>query len=400
MKTHRTIRYRLHPRTEAKARKLHELAGACRFVWNHFVAKLRDEYVFYGKADPRWYTLNKQFSNLRRAYPWLQDYSAHIVRLSLKPIETTYREFYKGRGGLPKFHGKHTHGPSFQIATGLFKLNGTSLHIQRIGQVTLVGNNPYPEAKAVSGTIKCEAGKWYAYISYEIQAEESMEAVKEVGIDRNVGQITCSDGEVYLQERNLRLEVRRKRYQRMMARRQKGNRKKGINPSNRYLKAKTLCRKTSKAIEQNRTNWCHKTSREIADRYNVVYLEDLKIRNMSASAKGDMENPGKNVKAKAGLNRVILASGWGKLEQCLGYKATVTKVPAAYTSQTCHQCGSNDRNNRKTQADFHCLSCGHRDNADLNAALNILASGNGAAGRGGGGVTRPVKRQMDAGVPF
>ena len=75
MKTHRTIRYCLHPRTEAKVRKLYELAGACRFVWNHFVAKLRDEYVFYGKADPRWYTLNKQFSNLRRAYPWLQDYS-------------------------------------------------------------------------------------------------------------------------------------------------------------------------------------------------------------------------------------------------------------------------------------------------------------------------------------
>ena len=393
MKAHRTIRYRLHPRTEGKAHKLHELAGACRFVWNHFVGKLQDDYRFYGKVNPSWYTIGKQFTNLKKFHPWLNDYSANIVKLSLKPLENNYKQFWKGQGGLPRFHGKQVHAPSFPILTRLFKLNGSSLHIQKIGQVTLTGDNPYPNAKPVSGTIKYEAGKWYAYIVFEVEIISLPASLKEVGIDRNVRQITCSDGEVYELAKNLRLEFRRKRYQRMMARRQRGNRKQGIKPSNRYNKARCLYQKTSQKIVQERTNWCHQTSREIANKYNVIYLENLNTKGMTASAKGTADAPGKNVSQKSGLNKAILSSGWYKLDQCLSYKSTVIKVPAAYTSQACNQCGCIDKNNRKTQADFHCQACGHRDGADLNAALNILASGIGAAGRGDGGVTRSVKRQ-------
>ena len=142
MKIHRTIRYRMHPNTQAKARKLHALAGACRFVWNHFIGALRDEYVAYGTCDPRWYALGPRFTNLRKQLPWLQDYSCAIVHLSLKPIETCYKRFWKGEGGLPKFHGKHTHAPSIPLGSGMFKLQGDFLHIQKIGQLKLTGNNP------------------------------------------------------------------------------------------------------------------------------------------------------------------------------------------------------------------------------------------------------------------
>ena len=256
------------------------------------------------------------------------------MKLSLKPLETNYKKFWKGQGGLPKFHGRYTHASSFPLASGLFKLNGNSLHIQKIGQVALEGNNLYKDGKPVSGTVKHEAGKWYAYIVYEVQIATQPASIKEVGIDRNVNQITCSDGEVYEFARNLRLEVRRKRYQRMMARRQQGSRKQGIKPSNRYNKARHLYQKTNQKIVQERTNWCHQTSREISDKYNVVYLEDLKIGNMTGSAKGTINAPGKNISQKSGLNKAILGSGWGKLEQCLSYKSNVVKVPAAYTSQS------------------------------------------------------------------
>ncbi len=94
-----------------------------------------------------------------------------------------------------------------------------------------------------------------------------------------------------------------------------------------------------------------------------------------------------------------LRDDYAKLDQCLGYKSNVVKVPAAYTSQKCRACGHTAKQNRKTQSDFHCVKCGHRANADINAALNILASGNGAAGRGGGGITRPVKRQIEQKFP-
>ncbi|MCY3803957.1 MAG: transposase [Gammaproteobacteria bacterium] len=399
MRTHRTIRYRLHPNTQAKARKLHELAGACRFVWNHFVGVLKDEYVAYGKCDPHWYSLGPRFTRLRRQISWLQRYSANIVRLSLKPIETGYRQFWKGEGGLPKFHGRHTHAPSIPLAAGLFKIQGDWLHVQCIGQLKLSGNNPYPEGKPVSGTLRHECGKWYAYITYEVEIIALPSSIKAVGIDRNVGQVARSDGVLYYTPDMARLEARKRRYQRMMARRQKGNRKQGIQPSNRYLKAKQLHARTHRKIVQARTDWCHQVSREIADDYTLVYMEDLDTKAMTKSAKGTADNPGKNVKQKTSLNREIRGSSWSRLEQCLGYKSRVMKVNPAYTSWMCHACRHIDRKNRKTRAYHECVACGHRDHADVNAALNILAFGNGASGRGGGGGTRPVKRQTDTEVP-
>ena len=160
-----------------------------------------------------------------------------------------------------------------------------------------------------------------------------------------------------------RLESRRCRYQRMMARRQGPSRWSKSKPLHRYLVAKGRARRASMVIMQTRTSWCHQVSREIADKYGKVYLEGLNIKGMVASAKGNAENPGKNVRAKLGLNKAMPASAGGKLEQCLSYKTQVVKVPAAYTSQTCSECG-------------------YRANADVNAALNIKAFWNGASARG------------------
>ena len=97
---------------------------------------------------------------------------------------------------------------------------------------------------------------------------------------------------------------------------------------------------------------------------------------MTKSAKGTIENPGKHVKQKSGLNKAILESCWSILEQCLSYKTELIKVPASYTSQRCHKCGHIDQDNRKTQSKFKCISCGHIANADVNAALNIEVIGN------------------------
>ena len=118
---------------------------------------------------------------------------------------------------------------------------------------------------------------------------------------------------------------------------------------------------------------------------------------MTRSAKGTVDALGKNVKQKAGLNRNILATGWGQFEQMLTYKCReVIKVPAAYTSQRCHACGHTEKANRKTQKVFKCEACGHKINADYNASANILASGIGAAARGGAYPSgSPMSREMD-----
>ncbi len=126
----------------------------------------------------------------------------------------------------------------------------------------------------------------------------------------------------------------------------------------------------------------HNLSRQIVDAYEMIAIEDLQLANMTASAKGTTENPGRNVKAKAGLNRSMLNASMRNFRIMLEYKAEaaggdVMAVDPAYTSQTCSECGYIDRANRPTQSRFCCIKCGFELNADINAARNILTNAQG-----------------------
>ncbi len=238
--------------------------------------------------------------------------------------------------------------------------------------------------------MKRECGKWYAVVLYRVPASEvtKPDDGKAVGVDMNVGQVTTSDGEIIRLDtaRLERLEARKRRYQRKLARQVRG--------SNRRALTKLRLAKVSRNIRCFRDNWHHHASKHVAAKASTVVVEKLNTKGMTASAKGDVENPGTNVRQKAGLNRSILNTGWHGIKTKLDYKAgNVVEVNPRYTSQTCNECGVVDIRNRRTQARFECVACGHIDNADINAALNILALGTGVAGRGGGGVARPVKRQ-------
>jgi len=124
-----------------------------------------------------------------------------------------------------------------------------------------------------------------------------------------------------------------------------------------------------------RKDWVEKTSAMLATQFDVIRFEKLVIKNMTASAKGTVAEPGRHVAAKAGLNRAILAQGWGQLRARTEQKAPgrVEDVPAPYTSLRCSACGWIEKHSRKSQAEFSCVSCGFACNADLNAAINIAA---------------------------
>ena len=113
----------------------------------------------------------------------------------------------------------------------------------------------------------------------------------------------------------------------------------------------------------------------------MIVIEDLKVSNMSKSAAGTIDEPGRNVAAKSGLNLAMLDQGWHEMRRQLEYKqlwrgGEVQAVNPAYTSQTCACCGHIAKENRKTQADFVCVECGYEVNADINGARNILARWN------------------------
>ena len=131
----------------------------------------------------------------------------------------------------------------------------------------------------------------------------------------------------------------------------------------------------------------------------MIACEDLKVANMSKSASGTLENKGRNVKAKSGLNKSILDQGWGMMIDMLEYKqhwtgGLLVKVNPQYTSQTCFECKHIAKENRRTQAKFECVKCGHKANADVNAAKNILAAGHAVlSAEGGCGKGRPMKQK-------
>jgi transposase len=143
-----------------------------------------------------------------------------------------------------------------------------------------------------------------------------------------------------------------------------------------------------------RKDWAEKTSTDLARRFDVIRVEHLQIRNMIRSAKGTAEAPGKNVAAKAGLNKAIHANGRGLLVRRLEDKAPgrVERVAPAYTSQRCSACGQIARESCESQAAFLCVACGYAANADVNAARNI-AAGHAVKARGGDATRRPVNRE-------
>jgi putative transposase len=155
---------------------------------------------------------------------------------------------------------------------------------------------------------------------------------------------------------------------------------KKVKFSANWKKQKKKIARLYERIANARHDFLHKASTLISKNHAMVVVEDLKVRNMSKSAKGDLADPGRNVKAKSGLNRSILDQGWAMFIQMLQYKQTwlggeVIKVNPQHTSQTCPECHHVSKDNRTSQSRFKCVACGYTENADLVGALNVLARG-------------------------
>jgi transposase len=232
------------------------------------------------------------------------------------------------------------------------------------------------------------AGRWhvaFACIPGPIDGPGTGEAI---GIDRGVAvSAALSTGELLtVPGLNAREAWRLRHLERKLAKAQRGSGRRG--------KIKTAIARLKARETDRRKDWCEKVSTGLARRFDVIRVEDLTIRNMVRSARGTAGQPGRNVAAKAGLNRGISRSGWGLLVRRLEDKAPgrVQKVPPAFTSQRCSACGHIARESRESQALFRCVACRYTLNADVNAALNI-AAGHAVNARGGNRTAGPVNRE-------
>ena len=377
----RTVEFVVLPVSRAKASKLFQIAGACRYVWNHFREKNLAEYQAFknGKGQrpsTSYFSLGVEFTKLRYKTDWLQDVPANPIKYTLKYFADALKEAMAGKKGFPKPKSRNRHAPSFTLPSKEnFRIKNVDkkyslLLIPRVGWVKMTrsGGNPWEDGIAKQVVLRHDGHRWRAFVSYEVEVEEKVDDGEVLGVDMNARQIATSDGDFYHLPDLKKKEARRKWYQRKMARQVKG--------SNRRKDTKKKLRKVSRKIANIRKNWVHQTTKEISGKCGTLAVENLKVKNMTASAKGTVENPGKNVKQKAGLNRAILDTAFGEVRRNLEYKCgRLIEVNPAYTSQTCSHCGHAEKENRKTQARFQCVSCGFVSNADTNAATNIRRLG-------------------------
>jgi transposase len=260
--------------------------------------------------------------------------------------------------------------------------------VPKVGWVRFRWSRPVPSEARSYRVSMDRAGRWhiaFAVIPEAIPAPGNGQAV---GIDRGVAvSAALSTGELLSVVGLTSPECRRmRRLERKLTRSRRGSTRRGRV---RLAIARLKVRESDR-----RKDWVEKASTSLARRFDLIRVENLKVKNMTRSAKGTQQVPGRNVRAKAGLNRGILRSGWGLLVCRLEEKAPgrVERIKPAFTSQRCSACGQVDGKSRESQAVFRCTACGYVCHADVNAARNI-AAGHAVTARGGDGIARPVNRE-------
>ena len=285
-----------------------------------------------------------------------------------------FQKFFKGLTAFPKKHKKFVTTDSFRFPQG-FKIDEgrRQIYLPSIGWVKYKRSR-FIQGKAKNVTVSRQADGWHVSIQTEYEMEPPKHTGDSVGIDMGcVRFCTLSDG-TFFEPCNALKNLLKKlaKMQRKLARMQKF----GKN----WRKQKAAIARLHQHIANVRRDFIEKVSLEICKNHAEIFREDLKIKNMTASAKGTVEEPGSRVAQKSGLNRSILDQGWGIFFSKLDWKALrlgghVHKVPPQNTSRTCPICGCVSKDNRKTQASFECVSCGHKGNADMVAAINIKERG-------------------------
>jgi putative transposase len=387
-------RYRLIP-TPAQEAVLRDHCAHARYVWNLAVEQ-HSHWHPGRKSAPGYLAQCRQLTQARAEHPWLAAGSQTVQQQALRDFTQAMAAFFDpgNPAGRPSWRKAGRHEGFRIVGRGrqwdvrrLSRRTG-EVWVPKAGWVRFRWSRDVPpDAKSYRVT-RDRAGRWhvaFAVIPAPVPAPGNGQVA---GIDRGVAvSAALSTGQrLHCPGLTARERARLRRLQRTLARARRGSNRRGrVRHAIARLRAQEADR---------RKDWAEKTSIGIARRFDLIRVEDLKIGNMTRSAKGTRENPGRNIRQKAGLNRGILGSGWGLLVRRLEDKAPgrVEKVSPVFTSQRCSACGQVDRASRESQAVFRCTACGFACHADVNAAINI-AAGHAVTARGGDGATRPVNRE-------
>jgi len=425
MKINKAYKFRLEPNAEQEV-ILNNLVGSARFVWNQVLAisfemfakdafinatnlvnKIMDlkdnpDFVFL-KSSSNAVSLQQKVRDLASAWSHFFDPKAH-ARLKENKKKPRKPKFFKLADGteiqlrplMPKFKRKSDGSDSIRLVQfdKYCRIEGN-----RVKLPNGIGLVKFRKSQDIIGTIKNvtiskKSGCWYVSFGTEREVEQPRHPSKSaIGLDMGISKLlTTSNGE-YIKPKNSF-----KANQMKLAKLQRQLNRKVLFSQN-WKKQNRKIQKLHSHIANIRHDYLHKITTSISKSHAMIACEDLKVANMSKSASGSMENKGRHVKAKSGLNKSILDQGWGMMVDMLEYKqqwrgGLLMKVNPRYTSQTCSECQHIAVDNRQTQSKFECVKCRYVTNADFNAARNILAAGHAVlSAEGGCSKGRPLKQK-------
>lgn len=388
-------RFRLLPLASQEA-VLRTHCEHARFVWN--LACEQQSWWRPGRMRaPGYLQQCRQLTAVRREHAWLADGSQMVQQQALRDFAQAMGNFFAGTHRKPTWRKAGRHEGFRVVAVKpehVRRLNRKSgeVLVPKCGWVRFRRSRAVPSGVKSFRIVRDRAGRWHVAFAAIPEAIPGPGTGKIVGIDRGVAvSAALSTGEMLRSPRISRPRQRRLRLlQRRLARAKRG--------SNRRTKTKLAIARLRAREADIRKDWCEQISTDLARRFDVIRVEELRINKMTRSAKSPAHEARRGAAQKAGLNREILASGWGLLVRRLDEKAVgrVQKINPAFTSQRCSACGYVDRKSRESQAIFRCTACGFALNADVNAARNI-AAGHAVTARGGDGAARPVNREPQHG---
>ncbi|MEF2279043.1 transposase [Deinococcus sp. YIM 134068] len=362
--TLRAFRYRLSP-TKAQEAALDTTLLLCQRLYNGCLEERRGAYRKAGKSLTA-YDQMKSLPEVKAALPEYAGVNAQVLQDVVKRLDKAFKGFFRRvkagqKAGFPRFRGRERYDsftypqPSQNSVSG----DGKHVYLPKIGNVRIKLHRPFC-GKLKTLAVKREGREWYAVLTCEVPRAEPLSPTgSSVGIDVGTTWFyVTSDGEFCENHRLFQRSSKKLRVaQRALSR--KSNKR-----SNRRWKAKERVARLYRKTARQRLQLHHEQAKKLTTAHDLICHEDLGVKGM----------------AQGNLGKQIHDVAWGQFFSILSSKAEeagrrVVAVDPRFTSQRCRICGHTERGNRRGQADFRCLSCDHAENADVNAAKNILSKG-------------------------
>ena len=377
----RAYKLRLYP-TRAQEGALAQWFGHSRWVWNWALEARRKAYARGGETLTS-VDLSRILTRIKRSAErsWLAEAPSSCLKEKLRDLDTAYRNAFAGRARVPRFKSRrgrqrvrvafdHRHAGKVRAwLVGRMVLPG-------IGAVKLRGRAlPQAMPKLVTVSLDAAGRYWVSFAAEETAPPPAPAQRPSIGVDVGVAHLAVlSTGEAIANPRSLpRHLAQLARLQQRIARQCRG--------SNRRRRTRSRIARLHARIADCRREYLHRLSHRLVSENQVIAIEDLNAEGMGRSAQGTREAPGRNVRAKAGLNRAVRDAAFGELRRQLVYKGewygrTVVAVDRFFaSSRLCSGCGAHNGALALAERRWRCGGCGAEHDRDVNAAVNIEAEG-------------------------